>query len=456
MTDINGPADGAELNPPADLPGQQPAARLSLDGPVVVEDRIISVDVLRGFALLGILVINIAMFGLPQVAMKNPVLAGGGSGADLTVWTISYVVFFQKFMSIFSMLFGAGLILMYERAEAAGRSFGATYYRRLGWLLVIGILHAYFLWWGDILFSYAVSGLILYPMRRQSGRRLVIIGVILFFIGSLFIIGLGLFFDFARNTSAEADAANAAGESLTSLQESMSEVWPEIEKEFKPTPEKINEEIEAFRGGYWSVFIRAFPQVLALQTIIFVLFIVWRVVGFMLIGMGLMKLGVFTAERSRRFYLICIIAGYGIGLPIVGNTTYKLISSDFDFINIFGISALYDHIGILLITAGHVGLLMLIYQSKILIGFKKRLAAVGRMALSNYLMHSIILAPIFYGYGLGLFGKVDYFGLMGFVIGMWIVQLYLSPLWLGHFRFGPFEWLWRSLTYKKRQPMRIS
>ncbi len=453
----------SEFNEPTAGPGstgddsveQPPEKKPILDTPVAIEGRIDSVDVLRGFALLGILVINIGMFALPQMAMKNPLLAGGGTGADLAVWTISYVVFFQKFMAIFSMLFGAGLILMYQRSEAAGRDLVKTYYRRLGWLLAIGLVHAYFIWWGDILYHYAISGLILYLFRRQSAKRLITFGVIIFFVGSLFFLGLGIFFDYCRSTIAEAEAAQAAGETLTSTQESVTEIWEQIELEVRPSPEKVNEEIEAYRGGYWDVVVHSIPQILGLQTFVFVLFIVWRVVGLMMIGMGLMKLGVFAAQRTRKFYFSWMIAGFGIGLPIVGYNTYKLISSDFDFIHIFGLNALWQHFGILLVTAGHIGMVMLICQSGFLNGIKSRLAAVGRMALSNYLMHSIILAPVFYGYGLGLFGRVNYLGLMGFVAGMWILQLYLSPIWLRHFRFGPAEWLWRSLTYKKKQPMRI-
>jgi uncharacterized protein len=169
-----------------------------------------------------------------------------------------------------------------------------------------------------------------------------------------------------------------------------------------------------------------------------------------------MKLGVFAANRSRRFYLTSIIAGYCLGLPIVGYNTYKLITSDFDIGHIFGMDGFYDHFSILLVAAGHVGLVMLICQTGFLSWFQRRLAAVGRMALSNYLMHSILLTPVFYGFGFGLFGKVGYFASMGFVLALWIIQLYLSPIWLSHFRFGPAEWLWRSLTYRKKQPMRMA
>ena len=150
-----------------------------------------------------------------------------------------------------------------------------------------------------------------------------------------------------------------------------------------------------------------------------------------------------------------MIIGYGLGLPLIGYMTYLMIAENFDIKFLFGFYAVYDHLGVILITAGHIGLIMLVCQSRILTGLKMRLAAVGRMAFSNYIMHSVIMAIIFYGYGLGQYARIGYLGLMGIVAGIWILQLYLSPWWLARYRFGPLEWLWRSLTYHKKQPMRL-
>src|SRR5262245_58730077 len=135
-------------------------------GPVPPSERIASVDVLRGFALLGILAMNIVGFAWPFSAYENPTLGGGFAGADRTVWLICELVFSEKMMTIFSMLFGAGLILMTDRADARGRSLIGLYYRRCLWLLLIGMAHAYLLWPGDILVAYALCGMILFPFRR--------------------------------------------------------------------------------------------------------------------------------------------------------------------------------------------------------------------------------------------------------------------------------------------------
>ena len=156
-----------------------------------------------------------------------------------------------------------------------------------------------------------------------------------------------------------------------------------------------------------------------------------------------------------RFYITCILAGYGIGLPIVGFGARELIEHDFDFIYLFSGGGLYNYGGGVLVAGGHIGAVMLLRKSDLLGGLKKRLAAVGRMAFTNYLMHSGISTTIVYGYGFGLFGRIGRFDLMGFVLGIWILQLTVSPIWLQHFRFGPLEWLWRTLTYGSVQPLRL-
>ena len=192
-----------------------------------------------------------------------------------------------------------------------------------------------------------------------------------------------------------------------------------------------------------------------MQTMIFWSFVGWVALGRMLIGMGLMKLGVFSAERSRRFYMIQMLLGYGLGLPIVAAGALGLLRNNFDIGYKFGGGMDYNSFGSILVALGHVGALLLVYKSGALQWLTCRLAAVGRMAVSNYLAHSLICTTLFYGYGFGLFGKLDRIELAGVVIAIWALQLWYSPIWLAHFRFGPVEWLWRTLTYGKAQPMRI-
>jgi uncharacterized protein len=174
----------------------------------------------------------------------------------------------------------------------------------------------------------------------------------------------------------------------------------------------------------------------------------------MFLGMGLMKLGVFGGERPMRFYARTAALGYGIGLPLMVVDAVEQVRHGFDDAYLLHGGELYNDLGSLVVAMGHVGLLVLIVKAGALGRLTRRLAAVGRMALSNYLMQSIVCTTLFYGYGFGLFGRVGRPGLCAIVLAIWAVQLVASPLWLGRFRFGPAEWLWRSLTYGKLQPMR--
>jgi uncharacterized protein len=175
----------------------------------------------------------------------------------------------------------------------------------------------------------------------------------------------------------------------------------------------------------------------------------------MFLGMGLMKLGVFAASRSRRFYGWMAGLGYGIGLPLMVYDAMALIDQRFSLEYLLQGGIFYNAFGSLIVALGHVGLLMLIVQSGALGWLTRRLAAVGRMALSNYLTHSIVCTTLFYGYGFGLFGTISRTGLAAIVVAIWVAQLVVSPIWLKSFRFGPAEWLWRSLTYGRLQPMRV-
>jgi uncharacterized protein len=447
--------------PKDDLP-QSNADRLLVRGgasslkPVTQDARIEAVDMLRGCALLGILVINVISYALPTATLFNPPISGGFAGADLAVWEVSYMVFFQKMMAIFSMLFGAGVILMSTRAEAAGRTFRAIYYRRILWLAIFGLVHAYFFWYGDILFPYAIAGLLLYPLRRISTKFLVGLGSLVLVVGVLMSAGTGMMFEYVRGQAEAGDAAVSAGETMNQQQEIMSEVWDELSQSFNPSPEKISEEIDAMQGSYSEMVEYRLPEAFTMHVQALPFFIFWRVFGMMLIGMGLMKAGVFSAERSMRFYTTLAIAGYVVGFSLTGYGMKQLFAADFDFVYFFRAGGLYDYIGSIFVSLGHVGLLMIIFRSGILSGLRKRLAAVGRMALSNYLTHTVIFSILFCGFGFGLFGEINRFGLIWFVFGTWILQLLISPIWLKHFRFGPAEWIWRTLTYWRKQPMRVA
>jgi uncharacterized protein len=427
--------------------------------PVAANERIAAVDVLRGFALLGILAMNIVGFAWPGAAYDNPTRGGGFSGLDRFIWVFNYLFFEMKMMTIFSMLFGAGLVLMSERSDERGASLRGVYYRRCLWLLVIGLLHSYLIWFGDILVMYAECGLIIYLFRSWRPRTLIPVGIAFLCVLVPIVLGAAAAFDFLESTAKKAETAEKAGQQPTRFQAWIyHDVWtpkilPEIDPDAPTKKEAFEKSIKRHRGGYAEIVKDRAGKLIKAQTLGFILAGFWLAGGRMLIGMGLMKLGVFSGRRSRRFYIGLALLGYGIGLPLVAFDAYEMIRTNFDFRFQLHGGIFLNYFGSVLVALGHVGSLILIYKAGRLTWLTSRLAAVGRMALTNYLTHSIVCTTLFYGYGFGAFGHVNRTGLAGIVLLIWIFQLLVSPIWLGRFRFGPAEWLWRSLTYWKLQPM---
>ncbi len=423
--------------------------------PVVQAERVHTVDTLRGFALLGILVMNIYFFALPGAVYFNPRHWGGAEGVNLWTWMVTHVIFEQKFMSIFSMLFGAGLVLMFERAQQRGSRMGRVWLRRCFWLLLIGIVHAYIFWYGDILFAYAVCGVFIWFFRRLQPRTLVVVGIILMLVALPLTSGLGYLMGYMRDTAIEAEILVAEDQDLDAMQQAMMESWQEIKKEHFPAAEDLEEDVALYgTGSYGEIFADRFPAVLNMQIMAGFLSVYWHVAGLMLIGMGMMKSGVFSAQRSGRFYRLMMFWGYGLGLPLAVISVWQLAAHNYDFIYTMLLGGHYNFVAGILVALGHVGLVMTICRSGLLPGLRRRLGAVGRMALTNYLMHTLICITLFYGHGLGLFGRLNRLPLMGVVLAIWLLQLAISQPWLERFRFGPAEWLWRSLTYRKLQPFR--
>ena len=421
--------------------------------PVAGLERLDAVDTLRGFALLGILVMNIYAYAMPFAAYNNPLAYGGATGIDYGTWIVTHLFFDQKFMPLFSMLFGAGLVLMHQRAEVKGVAFRGIYYRRQLWLLVIGAVHGYLLWFGDILFHYALCGLLLYPLRRRSPKTLIVIGALLILVAPPLGTAMGTYMDGMQRAAREAEELAEAGETLDEAQEAARHSWAEMQAMIDPSKEEIARQVAVHRGGYMGIVKERALTVLMMQTFATVFFIIWRVGGLMILGMALMKLGVFSAARSDRFYRRCIGLGYGIGLPLAAASAHHLSAHEFHFSYVARIGGYYNYFGSLAVAFGHLGVVMLICRRAALSKLRARLAAVGRMALTNYLMQTILLTSVFYGYGFGLYGHVNRFTQMAFVPLVLALQLWWSPVWLQRFRFGPIEWLWRSLTYWRLQAM---
>jgi uncharacterized protein len=402
--------------------------------PVAEKERIVSIDVLRGFALLGILPMNIQYFSMISAAYMNPTAYGDLTGANYWVWLLSHVLADEKFMTIFSMLFGAGILLMTSRIEATGRRTTGLHYRRMGWLVGFGLAHAYLLWSGDILFTYGICGMVAYLARKLRPRTLLILGLLIIAVasGSLAAYSMG-----SRHWSAH------------DLQIATEDLW-------KPTPAQTANEIMAYRGTWIDQMKYRIPSSLQMETAFFIGFTFWRVTGLMLVGMALFKLGFFSARRPAREYWTMIAIAATIGIPIILYGTRLDFAHGWDFRYSFFSGAQFNYWASILVSLGWVGAMMLASRVAVLLVLTRRLAAVGRMAFTNYIMHTAICTTIFYGRGFGLFGKVERIAQFAIVLAIWALQLVISPIWLKYFLFGPLEWLWRSLTYWQWEPLRRS
>jgi uncharacterized protein len=400
--------------------------------PTSSSERILALDTLRGFALLGILIMNIQSFALVEAAYTNPTAFGDLAGINRSAWVFTHILADQKFMTIFSIMFGAGIFLMTNRAEAKGYHSARLHYRRTLSLLIIGLLHAHLLWSGDILVTYALCALIVYLFRKISPKKLLVFGLLLISVPSIIYFNLG--------------------RSIPSLSP---EAYQSALNNWQPTSAMISKEISAYRGNWLEQMAYRIPASRYSQTSLFQMWFGWRAGGLMLIGLSLYQWGILTAQRSRRFYIALASVGFGLGLPLV---IYGMVSNfaanwSFDYSTCFGWQ--YNYWGSLPVSMGYIGLIMLLCQSPIAHKLARRLSAVGQMSLTNYLLQSLICTTIFYGHGFGLFGQVERGTLLLIVLCVWAFQLWVSPIWLRNFRFGPVEWLWRSFTYLKIQPMRL-
>jgi uncharacterized protein len=409
------------------------AETLRASAPVAPSQRIISLDVLRGFAVLGILVMNIQSFSMIEAAYINPTAYGSLEGANRLVWMLGHLFTDTKFVTIFSILYGAGILMMSQRAESRGQSPAGLHYRRSIWLIVLGLMHGYLLWYGDILFKYGVCALLAFVFRHARPRRLLTVGIIIFSV-SFF---LYLFFGWSvRYWPRESYQQNL-------------EFW-------EPSEETVSHEISAYQGSWLAQMGHRAHSALRHQTLVFVIRSFWRILGLMLVGMALFKWGVLTAARSRRFYLIAMVLGLCIGLPLVFYGIRENFAHDWTMPYSLFYGLLYNYWGSVFVSLAYISAVMLICKAVRTGLVAKAFAAVGRMAFTNYIVQTLICTTIFYGHGLGLFGQIERQEQILIVFAVWAFQLVGSPVWLRYFRFGPLEWLWRSLTYGHVQPMRVA
>ena len=398
--------------------------------PVAGAQRIETLDVLRGFAVLGILAVNIGYFADVSAVSMNPAVREAPSAAGWVVHTLMEVLAEGKFMTLFSVLFGAGIALFSDRAEARGRKPAGLHYRRLGWLWLIGMVHAYAIWYGDILVTYACCGAVAYLGRRWRPRTQLIVAAVLVIGPALGLLGFA-----------------------AALPHLPPEVMKGVRAGMAPSAEALAAEVAAYRGGWLAQMPERAEDSIAVQTFILWFFSGPRVTALMLTGMALLRLGVITGERRDAFYTRLFAVGAVPGLLItvagVAFNHHHGFSLERSVLQV----EFANYWGSLLMAAAYLAAVALLVRSRAWPGVRRRLGAAGRMAFSNYLGQSLLCTTLFYGHGLGLYARVPGEWQALVVAAVWALQLWVSPWWLDRYRFGPAEWLWRSLTYAQAQPM---
>jgi uncharacterized protein len=404
--------------------------------------RLESLDFIRGCALFGILIMNIVGMGMGP-AYDNPTVMGGDTGIDLWTWFIVNVTFEGTQRGLFSILFGAGVILFTGRPDSTD-----PFFRRNLWLIAFGLFNAWVLLWvGDILYFYGLTALFLFAFRHLSGRKLLALGVASFVLGAAW---TGLDTHNMLNLHERAVAAEKVSVAArTDEQKKAIEDWKN-ESRGGPSPERVAQLKAENQAGYVSALMIRAPRIAEAQSWEAYRFF-FDIFGMMMIGMALFKLGVLTLEAKTRTYLAMMIGGYAIGMPLNLYEANWLMSHGFSGLARNEANITYDFAR-LAQTTGHLGLLCLFLRSGAFTWFRQSMAAVGRMALTNYLTHSLVALIIFVL--LGYYGKLERHQLYYIVFSVWAVQIVISPIWLKHFHFGPVEWLWRGLTYGKAPPFR--
>ncbi len=400
--------------------------------PVSVSDRIEIIDILRGLAVGGILIGNMQWFS--GYGMMPPTMVESSQMLDKVVTFFVHFFIEGKFYSIFSFLFGFGFALQIARAAERGDTKATLFKRRLFWLLVIGLIHAYVFWPGDILSIYAVMGFILLLFRNKSDAGLLKWAVGLMIVPIVtYLLLFGAFLAFAPpDVGATVDAGQA-------------DFW--------------NSSVETVgNGSFWQIMSTYNPGYIIgrYMGLIFQMRLP-KILAMFLLGFYAYRIGAFQNLKGNA-PLVKRVLIYGVVLGIIGNLIMTAAAGNEGSFppSPIGIAGVIGYaFGVPALALGIIALLTTVWQGdpwKRVLGI---FSPVGRMALTNYLMQTAICVTIFYGYGFGKFGTFTATQATLSALAIFAVQIVLSTIWLKFFAFGPMEWIWRQLTYGKRLPLRL-
>lgn len=395
--------------------------------------RIQSIDVLRGFALLGLLSMNIISFSMPNIVYYNPTAIMSDSSIDPIMFGMQFVLADQKFMAIFSLLFGASTLLILRRTNASYGNLAALHFKRNFWLIVFGFLHGLFLWEGDVLLIYGFSALALYFVRNIRPSVQASLGLLLFLTPAIYSLFMGWLVPYLDQSSI---------------------LW--LQSYWSPPTHELTKDIALYQGDYWSQLIYRFeggaqPNITndgkELHGLGQLIDFFCRSIGMMCLGMAAFKTGIISGHKAASFYVNLTVWGLGIGIPLSVMGLYLFYQYEFEAIYVLFIGRIPNQLATLFIAFGYVGLITLWCQTQKFAYLRFCLAAIGKMALTNYIAQTLICSYLFYGFGLGLYGQMNRLELFVIMVAIWCFQICASVVWLRFFVYGPIEWLWRSLSF---------
>jgi uncharacterized protein len=410
--------------------------------------RILLLDSLRGYAVLGMLWVNLAIFALPYAANALPTLLGGTDPLDLGLWTGTRVFMEGAIRTVFCMLFGAAALIYLDEARLAREGVARVdhFYRRNLILALFGLLHAWLLLWPhDVLYAYGLIGLLLFPLRRVPALALLLLGI-----------GLQALAPLEIDWQAVTDwLAGAPGTPLTPSGAPAGAADPAETARFLDwLRAQAGQDIHTYRSGYLAIFAAQAADTAAQESTYFFRRHLFEIGGEMLVGMALYRWGVLAGRWPGRRYALLALLGFGLGGWLRGADLYQVYAQGFDPLTMARFTEGDLDLGRLPVALGHIGLIGAICRWGRAPRLVAGLAATGRMALTHYIGQTVIGVTLFYGCGLGLFGRLDRWQLALIFVAVVAVQVGSSVLWLKHLRYGPLEWLWRSLTLGHTLPLR--
>ena len=408
--------------------------------------RFDALDVVRGIAVLGILLMNIEEMGTPKAAWGYPPLISW-SGADQAVWWLRDVFAKGTMRGLLSLLFGAGFILMTTRAGRDDGKVADAYHRRNIWLVLFGLVHGYLILWpGDILLIYVAVGLFLFPWRHWAPQRLLKAGVVV--VVAMTLLAAGQYWSNVQ-ASRQAAAARArlqTGATLLTAERDALTKWEKREAAWRPNVEEIKKDTEARLGGLAANWQWQVEWANELNAPVGLFYWLLDAIALMFIGAALVKWGVIQGERTPQFYLGMAAIGYVVGVSLNIAEAWPVWTSQFTVpFTWAGLTHQVSRIGV---TFGHLGLILLVFGTSVGGRVLRPFAAVGRLALSNYIFQTLVCQwLLFPGFGLGLFGRFGLARLWLIVLGINVVQILGSLLYLRRYQMGPLEWVLRKLSY---------